>query len=74
MLAAFARPAEARGPTQSFQMLDGFFYPSVAQGLDNAPLEYASGAKSGLHRLTADHPAAASREFFQQRYGAWLKP
>jgi hypothetical protein len=73
MLALFTRPAETRGPTMFFSMLEPFTYLSVTQGLDKTPLEYASGDKFSLRYLLTVYPAAKSREFLQQRSEMWLK-
>jgi hypothetical protein len=72
-LALFARPAETRGPTRFFSMLDGFCYLSATQGLDKAPLEYAAGDKFTLRYLIAVYPAVKPRDFLQARHAMWLK-
>ncbi len=70
-LAMFGRPAETRGTTKFFSMLDPFAYLSVTQNLDQAPLEYAAGDKFSLRYLVAAYPAVKSPEFLQQRQQKW---
>ncbi len=73
MLALFARPAETRGPTKFFSMLEPFAYLSATQGLDLAPQEYRRGDKFSLRYLVTVYPAIRTARFLQERYQAWLK-
>jgi hypothetical protein len=73
MLALFARPAETRGTTRFFSMVDGFCYLSATQSLDKGPLEYSAGDKFTLRYLITVYPAIKSRDFLRSRHEEWLK-
>lgn len=73
MLAMFDSSRNARSPGIFFSMLDPFAYLSVTQGLEQAPMEYVSGAKFGLSYLVAVYSVKKPREFLEQRYERWEK-
>ncbi len=73
MVALFGDPANARGTGSFFTMLDPFAYLSAVQGLDQSPLEYASGEKFALSYLLTVYPESKSGDFLQTRYARWQK-
>ncbi len=68
-----ARPAETKGVTKFFTMLDPFAYLAVTQGLDQTPLEYSAGDKFSVRYLLVVYSAARTPEFLRERQERWEK-